>query len=175
MPKERVLLTTKQLTMVAFLVAMAVVLKSFLSFETGSFRFTFYDIPMMIIGILMGPVVGGLTGIIVDFFHMMFSPWAFTFNIFTVENMIWAIIPGIFLFRKPFTRTRLVAVLVPTAILAFGLNTIGIVQYSGMGAMLATLPYRIAVLFVKLPVQVFFLETIYDRVLLSSMKLVKSR
>jgi ECF transporter S component (folate family) len=151
--------------MVAFLIAMAVILKSFLSFETGSFRFTFYDIPMMVIGIIFGPVIGGVTGIIVDFFHMMFSPWAFTFNVFTLSNMVWAIIPGLLLFGKDLTRSRLLLTIVIASVLTFGLNTIGIIQFQGMGAMLGTLPYRIGVLFVKLPIQFMFVEVIYERVL----------
>ena len=173
--QKKALLTTKQLTKVAVLIAMAVVLKSFLSIETGSFRFTFYEIPMMVIGVLFGPLIGGATGIIVDFFHMMFSPFAFTFNVFTLSNMMWAIIPGLLLFGRKFTRKRVILSIVIASLLAFGLNTIGVYQYQGMGAMLGTLPYRIAVLFIKLPVQVYLLETINSRVLINTMSLVNKR
>jgi ECF transporter S component (folate family) len=173
--QRKYLLSTRGITLVAMLVAMAIVLKSVLSFETGSFRFTFYEIPMTFIGLMFGPVIGGIMGFVVDFFHIMFSPFAFTFNVFTVSNMLWGIIPGLLLFQKEYSRVRLVIVLLITGILTFGLNTIGIVQYQGQGAMLATLPYRIAVFFIKLPLQVVVIEIIYQRVIVSTFQMIKSR
>lgn len=171
--QQKSLLTTKQITLLAIFIAMAVLLKSFLVFETGSFRFTFYDIPMIVIGIVFGPFIGGISGIIVDFFHMMFSPWAFTFNLFTLSNMVWAVIPGLLLFGRKLTRTRLIITVLIASILSFGLNTIGIIQFQGMGAMLGTLYYRLGVLFIKLPLQVLAIETIYYRVLSLQLKLIK--
>lgn len=173
--QKRYLLSTRGITLVAMLVAMAILLKSILSFETGSFRFTFYEIPMTFIGLLFGPIIGGIMGFVVDFFHIMFSPFAFTFNVFTISNMLWGIIPGLLLFGRPYSRTRLIITLVITGILTFGLNTIGIVQYQGQGAMLATLPYRVAVFFLKLPLQVMVIETIYQRVIVSTFETIKSR
>ena len=154
---------------------MAVILKSFISFETGSFRFTFYDIPMVVIGIVFGPIIGGITGVIVDFFHMMFSPWAFTFNVFTVSNMVWAIVPGLLLFQKELTKPKLIITILIASILTFGLNTIGIVQFQGQGAMYATLPYRIAVAMIKVPIQVVLIDTIYQRVLVSQFNLLRQK
>lgn len=175
MQKNKFLLSTKGITTIAMLVAMAILLKSILVFETGSFRFTFYEIPMVFIGLMFGPILGGIMGFVVDFFHVMISPWAFTFNVFTISNMLWGIIPGLLLFRRELTRTRLLLVLVITGILTFGLNTYGIVQYQGEGAMLATLPYRIGVFLIKIPIQVFFIETIYERVIVNALQLLKSR
>ena len=173
--QKRTLLSTKQITLAAILIAMAVVLKSFWVIETGTFRFTFYDIPMMIIGIIFGPFIGGITGVIVDFFHMMFSPWAFTFSVFTVSNMVWAVIPGLFLFGRKLTRSRLITTILIASLLSFGLNTIGIIQFNGMGGMLGTLYYRIGVLLIKLPVQVMVIEVIYHRVLVSQFHLIKQK
>lgn len=160
------LLTTRQITMVAVLIAMAVVLKSLLSFETGNFRFTFYDIPMMVIGVLFGPIIGGITGVIVDTFHILISPNATTFGIFTLSNMTWAIIPGLFLFKKELLRSKLLFTIIIASIVAFVFNTIGIYQLFGTGAVIGSLPYRLAVLFVKLPIQFMFIEVIYQRVLM---------
>lgn len=175
MQKNNSLLSTKGITMVAMLVAMAILLKSVLSFETGSFRFTFYEIPMIFIGTIFGPIIGGIMGFVVDFFHVMISPWAFTFNVFTISNMLWGIIPGLVLFNREYSRMKLIVILVITGVLTFGLNTYGIVQYQGMGAMIGTLPYRVAVLLIKLPLQVFVIETIYFRVVKEAMQLLKSR
>jgi len=171
--KNNALLTTKQLTTVAAMIAMAVLLKSILVIETGTFRFTFYDIPMMIIGIMFGPLVGGAAGVIVDFFHMMFSPFAFTFNVFTLSTVMWAVIPGLILFGNKLTRGKLILTVVIASVIAFSLNTIGIVQYQGLGQMLGTLPYRIGVLFIKLPIQVYFIEVLYNRVIIQNLHLLR--
>jgi len=173
MQKNNALLTTKQLTTVAAMIAMAVLLKSILVIETGTFRFTFYDIPMMIIGIMFGPLVGGAAGVIVDFFHMMFSPFAFTFNVFTLSTVMWAVIPGLILFGNKLTRGKLILTVVIASVIAFSLNTIGIVQYQGLGQMLGTLPYRIGVLFIKLPIQVYFIEVLYNRVIIQNLHLLR--
>jgi ECF transporter S component (folate family) len=175
MKDNRAMLDAKGATTVAMLVAMAILLKSVLAFETGSFRFTFYEIPMVFIGMLFGPLIGGIMGFVVDFFHVLISPFAFTFNVFTLSNMLWGIVPGLFLFRKDFTRFRLIVVLLIAGTLSFILNTIGIVQYQGMGAMIATLPYRIAVWMIKIPLQVILIETLYRRVIVSTLELMKSR
>lgn len=172
--QKKSLLSTRGMTTVAMLVAMAILLKSILVFETGSFRFTFYEIPMVFIGSIFGPVIGGLMGFVVDFFHILFSPIAFSFNVFTLSNMLWGIIPGILLFKKEYSRTWVIVTFVVTGIMTFGLNTIGIVQFQGEGAMIASLPYRIAVFFIKIPIQVYFYETIYQRVIVSMFRNVKS-
>jgi ECF transporter S component (folate family) len=174
MQQKRFFLNAQGVTLSALLVAMAILLKSILVIETGSFRFTFYEIPMVFIGALFGPVMGGILGFVVDFFHVLISPWAFSFNVFTLSNMLWGIIPGFLLFGK-FNRSRLFVVLVITGILAFGLNTIGIIQYQGTGAMLATLPYRIGVLVVKIPVDLYFIEVIYKRLDMKHYRLLNAK
>jgi ECF transporter S component (folate family) len=173
--QKKSLLSTRGMTTVAMLVAMAILLKSILVFETGSFRFTMYEIPMVFIGSIFGPIVGGIMGFVVDFFHIMFSPIAYTFNVFTLSDMLWGIIPGILLFKKEYSRMWVIVTFVVTGLITFGLNTIGIAQFQGEGVMLAGLPYRIPVFFIKIPIQVYFYETIYQRVIVSMFHTIKSR
>ena len=162
--QNKSLLNAKGLTLTALLVAMAILLKSFLSFETGSFRFTFYEIPMVFIGALFGPVVGGISGFIVDFFHVLFSPWAFSFNVFTISNMLWGIIPGLLIFSRNWKKRTLLVTLILSFLLTFALNTIGIVQFQGTGAMLATLPYRVLIMLIKVPLDMYFILLLHERV-----------
>ncbi len=170
--QKKSLLNAKGLTLTSLLVAMAILLKSFLSFETGSFRFTFYEIPMIFIGALFGPIVGGISGFIVDFLHVLFSPWAFSFNVFTISNMLWGIIPGLLLFSRNWKKSTLLVTLFISFILTFVLNTIGIVQFQGMGAMLATLPYRISVMVIKVPLDMYFILLLHERVFVQHSALV---
>ncbi|QMS84276.1 folate family ECF transporter S component [Candidatus Xianfuyuplasma coldseepsis] len=166
--------TTRGITLAASFVAMAIILKSLLVIETGNLRITMYEIPMVFIGVTFGPIVGGLLGFVVDFVHILFSPWAYTFNVFTVSNMLWGIIPGLFFFQRPIKRTPLIICLVVTGVLTFGLNSYGIYQYEGMGSLLATLPYRVGLLVIKVPLQVYLIEQLYDRVVEPHLKLQKA-
>jgi len=153
------LFTTKTLVRIAILVAMSVLLKSFFSVETQVFRVTFFDIPLMILGIVAGPIGGLVGGFIVDWMHVMFSPFAFSFNLFTVSSMMWGFIPGIFFFKKNITMPVLVFVVVITSLLAFTLNTYQLYLWYGEG-IIAALPLRIATMVIKLPIQVYLVKVI---------------
>lgn len=155
------LFSTKTLVRVAVLVAMSVVLKSFLSIETQIIRFTFFDIPLMILGIVAGPVAGLVGGFVTDWMHVMFSPFAFSFNLFTVSTMLWGFIPGLFFIRRKVTVKTLVFVVVITSLLAFTLNTYQLFLWYGDG-IYAALPMRIATMVIKLPVQVWIVKVLMN-------------
>ena len=63
---SRVFPSVKSLTLAAMLVAMSVVIgifcKTFLNFAGGLVRITFENLPIILSGILFGPIVGGLVG-----------------------------------------------------------------------------------------------------------------
>ena len=63
-------LITKRLTFSALLVAMSVIIgifcKNFMNFGGGLFRVTFENLPIILSGILFGPIMGGLVGVATD-------------------------------------------------------------------------------------------------------------
>jgi hypothetical protein len=63
----------------------------------------------------------------------------------------------------------LIVAMVIASVVTFGLNSYGIVQYEGMGNMLATLPYRIGVLFVKVPMEIYVIHHLYHRVVVKEL------
>ena len=69
MKKNKLFISLKMLVVASMLTAIGVVIgiicKTFLDFG-GIFRITFENLPIIISGILMGPVVGGLVGAAVD-------------------------------------------------------------------------------------------------------------
>ena len=69
MKKNKLFISLKMLVIAAMLTAIGVVIgiicKTFLDFG-GIFRITFENLPIIISGILMGPIVGGLVGAAVD-------------------------------------------------------------------------------------------------------------
>ena len=84
----------KRLTLGAMLAAMSVVIgmfcKSFLNFGGGLWRITFENLPIILAGIFLGPLTGGLVGIVSDLTSYLLSPQIYppnlvvTFGAFTV-------------------------------------------------------------------------------------------
>jgi len=149
--------STKTLIWIAMLVATSILLKSFMSIETQVFRMSFFDIPLMILGITAGPLAGLVGGFITDWMHVMFSPFAFSFNLFTLSTMLWGFIPGLVFFKKNITIPTLSIVIVITSVLAFTLNTTQLYFWFGSG-IYSALPIRLLVFIVKLPIQVIIVH-----------------
>ena len=84
----------KRLTLGAMLAAMSVVIgmfcKSFLNFGGGLWRITFENLPIILAGVFLGPITGGMVGIVSDLVSYLLSPQIYppnlivTFGAFTV-------------------------------------------------------------------------------------------
>ena len=158
---EKNYFSTKTLARIAILVALSVLLKSFLSIETQIFRATFYDIPLMILGITLGPAAGLAGGFIVDWLHVLFSPFAFSFNLFTASSIVWGLLPGLFLFKRRMTLRMLAITVIITSLIAFSLNTWQLYIWYGSG-IVSALPARIITMVIKLPIQVYVVKVIVE-------------
>jgi len=168
-------MSTRVLTRVAVLVSMSVVLKVFLSFTLIDYRFTFFEIPIMMASIMFGPLIGAMSGFIVDWINILMPNLATGFNLFTVSSMMWGVIPGLLLFgRKEVTLTRIIIATVITSFICFGINTVQLYLWTGNG-IYGTLWIRVITLFIKLPIQVIILEIIYKRVIVFDLKLLRQK
>ncbi len=76
--------TIKTMTMAAMLTAMSVVIgifcKTLLNFGGGLYRITFENLPILISGIMFGPVVGGIVGLATDIISYLLSPQMYPIN-----------------------------------------------------------------------------------------------
>ncbi len=99
MQKERKkkLVTTKTVCTVALLVAFSVVIgwvcKTYLTF--GAIRITFENIPIILSGLLFGPWIGALVGIMADAVSCITSPNPALNPIISTGAALIGIIPGI--------------------------------------------------------------------------------
>ncbi len=70
--------TIKTMTMASMLTAMSVVIgifcKTLLNFGAGLYRITFENLPILISGIMFGPLVGGIVGVATDLISYLLSP-----------------------------------------------------------------------------------------------------
>ena len=75
----------RMLTTAAMLTAMSVIVgiicKSFLNFGGGLFRVTFENLPIILTGILYGPIVGGAVGAATDLISYFLSPQIYPPNL----------------------------------------------------------------------------------------------
>lgn len=166
--------TTRTLNRAAMLIAMSIVLKAFLSIEGGFFRFTLFSIPLIILGILLGPYIGIIAGFIVDWIYVLISPFAFTFNLMTLSTIAWALIPALFFFRKKnLSLFQISVVVIFTSLIAFSLNTYQLRIWYGSG-IYANIPLRLGIMMLTWTVQIPVIHVLYQRVLVYEFKLLKN-
>lgn len=92
--------TTKKLTFAAMLTAISVIIgffcKTYLNFGAGLFRITFENLPIILSGILFGPIIGALVGISTDVISYFLSPQPQPINpLITAAAALVGIISGV--------------------------------------------------------------------------------
>ena len=84
MKKDKIFKSIKVLTTASLLAAMSVVIgifcKSLLDFGGGLFRITFENLPIILSGIIYGPLVGAAVGLISDITSYLLSPQIYPIN-----------------------------------------------------------------------------------------------
>lgn len=75
----------KRLVLGAMLAAMSVVIgmfcKSFLNFGGGLWRVTFENLPIILAGVFLGPITGGMVGVVSDLTSYLLSPQVYPPNL----------------------------------------------------------------------------------------------
>ncbi len=100
--------TVKTMAAAAMLTAMSVVIgifcKTLLNFGGGLYRVTFENLPILISGIMFGPIVGGIVGLATDIISYLLSPQMYPINpIVTVGAFSIGLVSGVFsryIFKK---------------------------------------------------------------------------
>ncbi|MFK5883196.1 MAG: folate family ECF transporter S component [Candidatus Izemoplasma sp.] len=153
--------TTQMLTRTALLVGTSIVLKAFLSLDSPTYRITFFELPLIILGILFGPVIGLIGGFIVDWIYVLYSPFAFSFNLMTLSTMLWGFIPGLYFLKiKRVSYFNLSIVIILTSLMAFSLNSVQLYLWFNTG-MYVELPARIITMVIKLPMQIYLIKELH--------------
>lgn len=97
-------LTTKKLAIAAMLIVLSVVLQLFSLmvplFGFPSFRIGFSQLPLMMIGVLLGPSWAVLSGIIQDFLGLIVTPTGYPFFGFTLNKVVIAFLPALLFSKK---------------------------------------------------------------------------
>lgn len=140
------------LTIMAMLMALAIVLGFFSVQVTESIKIGFSFIPNMLVGLLFGPAATGIFGGVADLLKYIIKPTGPFFPGFTISSIVGGIIYGLVLYRKPIRYTRvLVANVLVTVFVNMIMNTYWLTLLYGNG-FFVILPARIVKELIMLPI-----------------------
>ena len=139
--------TIKKMTLAAMLIAMSVVIgifcKSALNFGAGLFRITFENLPIILSGMLFGPIFGAFTGLASDLISYLLSGQVYPPNlIVTVGATAIGLISGIvskFIVKKQGTLQIIASGALAHAVGSMIIKPIGLFQFYGW-AVLVRIP-----------------------------------
>lgn len=163
---KRALSSITTVTTAAMLVAMSVVIgifcKTFLNFGLGLFRITFENLPIILSGILFGPVVGGLVGVSSDLVSYLLSGQAYPLNIVvSLGAMAVGIVSGLvsrYAVKKRGTAQVIFSGAAAHIIGSMIIKPIGLYQFYGFAVM-----WRIPLYLVIAPLEILLLCALFKR------------
>ncbi len=160
-------LNVQRITLAAMLASLAGVTKIIFQATTlADYRFSLYEIPLIITGIILGPLMGLVVGFTADWVYAM--TFGYGLNLMTVTTMMWGFLAGVFFYKRKVTLLKMIIFMPIASLIAFSINSVQLALWSGWLGMLGNIPIRVAILLLSLPVQVYLVHMIYHRVVLQS-------
>ncbi len=94
--KKMIKLLTKMAMMIALSVVIGIFCKSVLNFGNGLFRITFENLPIILTGVVLGPLAGGVVGLSSDIISYLLSPQVYPLNVIvTIGATVIGILSGL--------------------------------------------------------------------------------
>ena len=142
----------KRLTLAAMLIAMSVVIgifcKSVLNFAGGLMRITFENLPIILGGIILGPIWAGAIGLVSDLSSYFLSPQAFApMPIVTLGAVLIGVVSGIvsrYIIRRRGSLRIILTVSAAHLIGSMAVKTVGLFTIYGW-AVLVRIPIYILI------------------------------
>ncbi len=168
---RRNVMDTKVMVKAAFLTGLSIVLTRFLyTFIplAGGTRISIGEVPLMMTGMLFGPLVGGVSGIVADLVGIIINPQGTIHPGFMLSSVLWGLIPGLLfiLFRKKKKYDAIyspvnisVTVAICFIIISLGLNTLWLSELYKIPYLLL-LPGRAVVTSIMIVVQSIIITTL---------------
>ena len=135
--------SVRALTLAAMLAAMSVVIgifcKTLLNFGNGLMRITFENLPIILSGILFGPIAGGAVGAASDLMSYLMSPQTYPPNlVVTLGAAVIGIVSGVvsrFIIKKRGYLQTIVCVSAAHVIGSMIIKSVGLFQFYGWGVL----------------------------------------
>ena len=148
---------TRDIAMIAMLIALYIVIDSFAIQFTPELRLTFSFIANALAGLLFGPVISMFSGAATDIICAILLPRGPYFPGYTLTAIISGLFYGLILYRKPITYLRmLVAKGIVNLFANTFLNTLWL-SITGGKALLLLLPGRVGKNLLLLPIEALIL------------------
>ena len=157
---------TTRLVIMAFLIALEIILTRFCSINTPILRIGFGFLPVAMMGIMYGPIWAAIGYAVGDILGMLIFPSGIFFPGFTVTAMLTGLVFGLFLHNKEKItwKTVLPASLIIILVLNLCLDTLWLSIMFG-DAFIALLPTRIFKCVVMLPIHLVLIPLVWNRVM----------
>ena len=156
---------TSRLIVIAFLIAIEIILTRFLSINTPILRIGFGFLPIAMTGILYGPLWAGAAYALGDILGIIIFPAGPYFPGLTVSAFLTGLTYGFFLYNKPVGWKRvLIASSIVCILINLGLDTFWLSILMDKG-IFALIPARILKTAVMLPLQVILIPAVWHRLL----------
>ena len=173
MKNSRSSIDTRTIVKAGFLTSLSIVLTRFFAVmlpiagAAGSLRLSFGEIPLMISGLLFGPLVGGISGLAADLIGVVVNTQGTFHPGFTLSSILWGAIPGVFsIFYKKSSKRNIfsierifITVFTCIVIISLGLNTYWLSTLMGKG-FIVLFPARALSALVNIPLQSFIIKTL---------------
>ena len=162
---------TRDLVIMAFMIALEIILTRFLSINTPILRIGFGFLPVAMLGIMYGPIWAGLSYAIGDVLGMMIFPTGAYFPGFTLTAFLTGLTYGLFLYKKENItwKTALIPCLIVTLVLNLCLDTLWLKILMGQG-FFALLPTRILKCVIMLPIETILIPLTWNQIFMRIMK-----
>ena len=151
-----------KVTRIGLLIAVEIVLSRFLSISTPITKIGFAFIPLSMIGMLYGPLYGGIAGALCDFIGAILFPIGAYFPGYTLTAALSGATYGFFLQNggaKSLGKVTVASVVI-NIVYHLGINTYWTTLFTGKGY-LALLPTRIFSNVVLLPMEIVIIMLTY--------------
>ncbi len=153
--------TIIKMTVLAILMALSVVLKKF-SIDTGSYRISLFDTPLLLAGMIAGPLWGMVVAFISDLLYSFLSGFAYSF-IMMISALLWGLVGGLF-YKMKLQFVPFLIVVFFVSILTTSINSFQLYLWYGAGSLIKGLPTRIITMIIKWPITTTLVYTLYYRV-----------
>lgn len=169
--KRKEQMSVRTMVKAGFLVAISIVMTRFAYIMVplagvSALRISFGDLPLMLSGMIFGPLVGGLTGFAADLIGFLINPQGPYHPGFTLSSILWGVIPGLVFYRQKGEKNYekvysykniFVAVLLVTVVVSLGLNTYWLSTLYGRGFIIL-LPTRVLAALISIPLHTVIIK-----------------
>lgn len=149
----------RQITYIAVLTALEVILSRFLSVNAWNIKIGFAFVPVVLAAMVLGPIRAGIVAALGDLIGALLFPIGAYFPGFTVTALVTGIVFGLFLFEAQTPLRIVLPVLINQLILSLLVNSAWICVVYG-SPYLPLIPARLVQCAILIPVQIIFITVI---------------